>query len=624
MAKAQDYQSQMYFKINGATPPDLLKKLVREIIVDTSLYLPDMFSIHFDDPSLSCVDSQDLDIGKSIEISVKAMGQDSKSLLMKGEIVAIEPEFTQDAGMTVVVRGYDKSHRLHRGKKCRSFVDKTDSDIVKEIADANGLDVSVDATSPVNEHVIQDNRTDMEFIHERARRVGYLSYVENGKLYFKKPSKPDSGTVLEWGKNLTDFQARLTSAGQVNNSEVHGWDVKNKSIITGNSSSPTGTPSVDGENHGGNLATKSLGVRDVKEIPNNQIVTNKSEADMLAQSLLDDRCQSFFQAEGNCWGNSAIRAGKQVEIKGAGKRFSGVYLITRAIHTFNFSGYSTSFEISGYHANTLTALLKDKEKESIYGVVLGVVTEVKDKDGLGRIKVKYPTINDQLASNWARLATPMAGPKRGIQFIPEINDEVLVAFEYNDINKPYVIGSLWNGKDEPPDAGAGLFNDKGEVQKRFIKTRSGHLITFDDTANKEQIAIMDKSGQKIVLDSSSNKEKITLNDKAGQKVVLDSSTGSEKIEVVDKSGSKILMDGVKRSVSIESAMDLTIKATGKIQIDGQMGVTINTAAGNLELKSNAQTTINGTMTTVQGTATAELKSGAGGKVTVTGPMVMLN
>lgn len=269
--------------------------------------------------------------------------------------------------------------------------------------------------------------------------------------------------------------------------------------------------------------------------------------------------------------------------------------------------------------------MNGSEKDNVYGVVVGIVTDVKDPDDLARIKVKYPTINDQLVSHWARLATPMAGPQRGIQFIPEINDEVLVAFEYNDINRPYIIGGLWNGQDKPPETSNKLLSDKGEVQKRVIKSRSGHIITFDDTDKSEQISIIDKSGQKVVLDSAPNKEKIELIDKSGQKVVLDSSSGAEKIEVIDKTGrSKILMDAAKQSVSIESAMDLSIKATGKIQIDGQTGVTINSAGGNLDLKSNLQTNINGTQTSIQGTATAELKSGGGGKVVVVGPQVMLN
>jgi phage protein D len=625
MPGEQNYLSQMYFKINGAYPPDALKNLVREISVDSSLSLPDMFTISFDDPSMKCIDSHELDIGKTIEISGKPSGEKAAALLLQGEIVAVEPELTQAAGMTVIIRGYDKSHRLHRGKKSRSFIKMTDSDIVKEIARSCGLAVKADSTPVVYEHVIQDNRTDMEFIHERAQRAGFISWVENGTIHFLKSSSSAAPVVLEWGKNLTDFQARLSSAGQVNNSEVHGWDVKQKQPITGNRTSPTDTPRVDGQNHGGQLASQGLGVKDIKEVINSQPVETQSEAEMLAQSRLNEVSQSFFQAEGKCWGNTAIRAGKKVEIKGIGHRFSGQYLVTRAVHRYDISGYATSFEISGYHPNTLREILQPADQPNVYGVVVALVTDVKDPDGMARVKVKYPTISDKMDSHWARLASPMAGPQRGFQFIPELNDEVLIAFEYNDINKPYVIGALWNGKDAPPEKGGSLIGDKGQVQKRVIKTRSGHTITFDDTERSEKISIVDKSGQKIILDSTPNSEKIEINDKSGQKVILDSSAGQEKVEVIDKTGkSRVLLDAVKQSVMIESAMDLTIKATGKIQMDGQMGVSINTTAGNLELKSNAQTTINGTQTSIQGTAMAEMKSGAGGKVVVTGPMVMLN
>ncbi len=261
MPQTQEYLSQMYFKINGSAPSDALKNLVREIVVDTSLYLPDMFSIHFDDPNHSWIDSPDLAIGKTVEISGKALGETGVTPLMKGEIVAIEPDFTQAAGMTVVIRGYDKSHRLHRGKKTRPFVNKTDSDIVTEIANSYGLDIDVESSSVVYDHVIQDNRTDMEFIYDRARKAGYLAYVENGKFVFHRPSSESSTASLEWGGNLTNFQARLTSAGQVNSSEIHGWDIKQKAAITGNQASPTGTPTVDGKTHGGELASQALGIK---------------------------------------------------------------------------------------------------------------------------------------------------------------------------------------------------------------------------------------------------------------------------------------------------------------------------------------------------------------------------
>lgn len=597
MPQTQNYLSQMYFKIDGKPAPDELKNLVREIMVDTSLYLPDMFSIHFDDPSLKLIDSKELEIGKSIEISAKESGASSSKPMMKGEIVAVEPELTQDFGMTIVIRGYDKSHRLHRGKKSRVFQQSTDSDIVKKIAGECGLDSNVAPTNVVHDHVFQDNQTDMEFIHDRAQRVGYLVYVENGLLNFHKASEQSSSLELEWGEDLIDFQARLTSAGQVNSSEVHGWDMMNKQVIMGEKKSPADTPTVASENHGGKLASKAFGISNIVQVTNNRPVDNQSEAEMLAQSVLNDRCQAFFEAEGTCPGNTEVRAGKKVKIKGIGDRFSGDYLITRAVHIWDFKGYSTRFEISGYHANTLRQLLAGGENHRPYGVVVGIVTNVDDSEGLARVKVNYPTIDEKLESNWARLATPMAGAGRGFEFIPEVNDEVLIAFEYNDINKPYIVGALWGGKDKPPEASNKnnkMISDSGEVQKRVIKSRSGHIITFDDTASAEQITIIDKSGQKVVLDSSS---------------------GKEKIEIIDKGGSKIIMDGSQRSVSIESAQDLKIQAKGKIQIDGQSGVDINTT-GNLALESKANTSIKGMQTSVQANGTAELK--ANGMVTVQG------
>src|SRR3972149_3671450 len=169
MTTAQDLMSHMPFKINRNTPAAALLGAVREIVVDTSIYLPDMFSIQFDDTNLSLVDSADLDIGKEIEISGKAEGQSSATQLTKGEVVAVEPEFTEDVGTTITIRGYDKSHRLHRGKKTRVFQNMTDSDMISDIAQEHNLDVQVDSTTVVHEHVFQDPQTDMEFVLDRAR-----------------------------------------------------------------------------------------------------------------------------------------------------------------------------------------------------------------------------------------------------------------------------------------------------------------------------------------------------------------------------------------------------------------------------------------------------------------------
>ena len=127
------------------------------------------------------------------------------------------------------------------------------------------------------------------------------------------------------------------------------------------------------------------------------------------------------------------------------------------------------------------------------GVVIGVVDDLNDPEGLGRVMVTFPHLADE-PSNWARLALPMAGAGRGTFFRPEKGDEVLVACEHGDIRQPYVVGSLWSKTDQPPDqTGAATDNNI-----RVIVSRSGHRITLDDTSGSERIEITDHAGNQAV------------------------------------------------------------------------------------------------------------------------------
>jgi len=588
--------SQIYIKISGTNASDKLMTDVDEVVVDTSVHLPNMFTIRLNDSGLEWMDSKTFDLGKEVEISAKAIEASQKEKLMEGEVTSIEPEFIQDQGATLVIRGYGKSHRLHRGKKTRVFTQMSDSAIVNQIAVDCKLTAEVEGTSPAHEQVFQDYQTDMEFIHDRARRNGYFAYVNaDGKLIFRKQPRTRGKAVLEWGDNLIDLQIRKSTTEQVGEANVHGWDIKTKKEILGKAKTPEGTPVVGGRSQDGGKAAKSAYHLQSVEHLNTLPVSDVKEANAIAQSSLNEKGNAFLQAEGTCLGNPKVQAGVKVEIKGIGDKFSGTYLVTRAIHRYGRDGYTTRFEISGYRANTLGQLLTNNNGSAGYGVVVGIVTNTKDPEDLARVKVKYPTISDQLESNWVRLVNPMAGHNRGFEFIPEVNDEVLVAFEYNDLNKPYILGALWNGKDKPPVTSKDAANDKG-VNKRIIKTRSGHTIALDDTDKKEQISIISKSGHTITLDDTEK---------------------AEKISVIDKTK--------KNSVVIDSANNtLTMKADGNIIIDTPKDVTIT--GNNINLKATANAKIEagqnleasgGTKATVKATAGLELNGGT--EVKVSGP-----
>ncbi len=591
-----DYVAQMPFKIGGQAAPRNMMHALKEIVVDTSLHLPDMFTIHLNDSELEWIDSPLLEIGFPVEISVIPGGREeggtATGLITKGEITAIEPELLATGGSSVIIRGYDKSHRLHRVKKSRVFKNVKDSDIVQQIAGDCGLQPQVDPpTSEVYDHVFQDYQTDMEFIQDRAQRVGYFAYVKDGTLHFtRQPSTGGSPVPLVLGENLRDFQARFTAAEQVAEVEVHGWDSKAKQAIIGKASAPPGDPPRDSiGRHGGDAAESAFSMNS-KEVVNNHPVWTQGEADTLAGSIFDERCHAFFHGEGSCFGNPAVRAGAEVELKGIGTRFSGTYRITRAVHRYDMTGYTTEFEISGFRANTLGQLLASNGTRG-YGVVVGIVTNVNDDKGLARVKVKYPTISDTLESDWARLVTPMAGPEMGIEFIPEVNDEVLVAFEYDDINKPYILGALWNSKDKPPEASNAIVSG-GKVQKRIIHSRSGHTITLDDTDGGEKISIVDKTKKNFFK--------------------IDSTKNSMSMETSD--GHKIVMDA--KGISMESKGALTFKSTGNIEIETMGNMTTKStgnteiqATANMNVKSTGTMKIQGTSASIDGGPMTEIKGG---------------
>lgn len=214
---------------------------------------------------------------------------------------------------------------------------------------------------------------------------------------------------------------------------------------------------------------------------------------------------------------------------------------------------------------SLVDLLNENEQTQngqIHGVAIGVVTDNKDPEKLGRIKLSFPWRGEDDQSEWARVAAPMAGKERGFFFLPEVDDEVLVAFDRGDISQPYVIGSLWNGKDKPPET-----NSDGKNNIRKIRSRSGHEIIFgDDHENKkEKLEILTKAGHKIVLDDSDGGEKIEIIDKAGSNsICIDSAQNSISI----KSDSKISVES--QQIDIKSGGMMTIQASGDLTIKGAM------------------------------------------------------
>ena len=196
---------------------------------------------------------------------------------------------------------------------------------------------------------------------------------------------------------------------------------------------------------------------------------------------------------------------------------------------------------------------------TVRGVANAIVTDNKDPEGMSRVKLTFPWRAEDGESFWARIATPMAGKDRGTYFLPEVGDEVLVAFEDGNIHYPYVIGALWSGQEKPPET-----NADGKNDLRKIRSRKGHQITFDDGDRGGKVEITTKAGHTIVLDDTSGGEKIRIADRTGKNTVeFDSNQGS--IDVTSAATlnleSPLINVKGKGNVSVEAGGILTLKGS---------------------------------------------------------------
>jgi uncharacterized protein involved in type VI secretion and phage assembly len=194
----------------------------------------------------------------------------------------------------------------------------------------------------------------------------------------------------------------------------------------------------------------------------------------------------------------------------------------------------------------------------VKGVAIAVVTQNNDEEKQCRVKVRFPWHDQPRESYWARLATPMAGDDRGLVLIPEVGDEVLVAFEREDLRFPYILGGLWNGQDKPPIA-----NDDGKNDKRILQSRKKHYLLFND-GSTGVVELKHEKGRKITLDDNG----FVVEDEKGNSVKVDSNSSAMTIEAKGQLSIKAA------SLSIDATGSLELKASGTVTIRGGL-VNIN-------------------------------------------------
>ncbi|MFV2062928.1 MAG: VgrG-related protein [Chloroflexota bacterium] len=568
---SMEYASHPTITVDGMPLDRTLEPLLERVVVDDHLHLPDMLAITFRDPDRDVLERSGVRMGSEIRISGTAMGELTDTLLIHGEVTALEGDYGPD-GASLTVRGYDPSHRLVGGRRTTSYRDVTDSDLSRTIADRAGVPVGqIDETGISHEHIPQHNMSDLDFLRMRATEVGFDVSVSDGRLEFRSPPEasdaPGVGDYrsadplqLVMGTTLLRFHPRITSAGQVSEVVVRGWDYRSKEAVVG--TSPAQTTSAQLSESPARLAELTGRERFV-EI--GRAFPDQDAADRAAAAGAERIASSFAEADGVARGNPALKAGAAVSVSGVAETFSGRYMLTHTRHVFDEAGYRTHLTISGRQDRSLLGLssaasngVRGGGGQALIGFAVAIVTDNADPDDLARVKLKFPTFDEEYESDWARVVQQGAGPDRGFVALPEVNDEVLVGFESGDIRRPYVIGGLWNGVDSPP-LGDSLF-DSGNVRRRGFVSKAGHRMVFLDDDAQSGVALL-TADDSIRIGMKQSDRELTIHS--------DGSTSIVAGDIVLESGGDITLKA-GGTLTLEGGANVRIKAGGTVDIDGAL------------------------------------------------------
>jgi uncharacterized protein involved in type VI secretion and phage assembly len=261
-----------------------------------------------------------------------------------------------------------------------------------------------------------------------------------------------------------------------------------------------------------------------------------------------------------------------------GEPFDGRYVVTTTRHMWEpANGYVTHFGVTGRQERSLFGLASGggAGRRSSPGVVVGQVSDVRDPQNLGRVTVRFPWLSDDYVSDWARTVQPGAGKDRGATVLPEVGDEVLVAFEQGDFRRPYVLGGLYNGVDTPKAGDVDLVDGgSGQVNRRSMVSRRGHRVDlFDQQGRKDGISLATGDGKlTMAFDATGTAVTIhsdgTVTIEAKQGVTIDAGTGN-----VTMKGTQVEITATA-GLTLDGGPQTSVKSSASMTIDGGLSTTI--------------------------------------------------
>ena len=548
------------------------KYQVKQIVVDKEVNrIPSAVIVLLDGDAAQQdfeLSNEDLFIpGKKIEIT--AGYHSDEAVIFKGIVIKHSLKIrTNSSLLTVECR--DDFVKLTVGRKSNYYYESSDSDISETIIDRYGLEKEIEPTNHIHKELVQYNASDWDFIISRAQANGKLCFVDDGKITIQKPDLTQEVVeTISYGATLLDFDAEIDARNQVSQVTAYGWNPADQEVLKIEANDPE--VHLNGNLSPSDLAS-TIGLENLElrhgGLSSTVVLQDWSDAKFLFQQLAKIRGRVKFQ------GIPSVKPGTLLNIEGVGNRFNGKVYVTGIRHQiaegnwtidaqfgFNPTWFSETYDISAPPASGLLP--------SICGLQIGIVTQLQDDpNGEDRLLIRVPIINNEEQGIWCRMASLDAGDSRGACFRPEIGDEVVIGFINDDPNDAVVLGMLYSSAKPAPFLASDDNHEKGFV------TRSKMKVLFND--DTKSVTIETPGGKRISLDED-----------AGHIVIKDENSNSLKLN----------SDGI----SLESAGDIQIKATGDINLKGNnINVTANMkfkaeGSAGVEMSSSATAVLKGSI-----------------------------
>ncbi len=599
-------------KVNGAEVATITNQ-IQSVEFESTFTRPDLCVITVHAPEVSTANPlPTVNPGDLLDLAVERPGTQATALFT-GDVNSVELVGRTGAS-SFVIRAYDKRQRLYRGVNSRVFLDMTHSDVMSQLFRSSGLSTSLTATRGAAKYLAQNAVSDGDYLEQLLREVGHVS-VRDGTTVSCKPLHALNTDVgeLEFGNNLESYSFRITAESWLSKVEYTDWDpVKKKEII--GTGAATRVIVGDQKTDNGN---RILGQAKTS-VP--RLAMDQATAEAGAQAAFDRTLTGSRQLEGSCDGNENLVPGGIVTIKGINPTFNGPYRLSMVRHRWDQqTAFVTEFACNTAGDTSITSLLADASDAGpasglggrMGGVAPAIVTDTDDPEDLGRVKVEFPWMpkagGSRFGSDWLRVVMAGGGASgKGLYVIPEVDDEVLVAFEHGDVRRGYVLGGVYNSIDKPPIPKAQAVKS-GRTPQKVFRSSTGHILTFDDSSDKPGVELVTAS-KDIVLKLDDKSGALSMEAKKSSAVITVTADGD--ITIKSKSG----------GVTIEAMKDITLKATGNIKLDATQNVDVKGI--NVNVKASAKASVEGTASAEIKGATVDVKGQA--MTNITGGLVKIN